>query len=240
MNHLPFYVSAVFVLTTFATVYLFYRASNKNVRLLLIIAVWMIFQSLIAATGFFAVVDTVPPRLMILIALPLAGIATTFFTRKGRSLIDSFDIKTLTFLHTIRIAIEMVLFWLFINKTIPQLMTFEGRNFDLLSGISAPLVYYFGFVKRKLAPKQILVWNFICLAILLFTVSNAIFSAPTPFQKFAFDQPTIAVLYFPFVWLPGIVVPLVVFSHLITIRALMKQVKHKNDSSSFFMIKQVA
>lgn len=24
-------------------------------------------------------------------------------------------------------------------------MTFEGRNFDILSGLSAPLVYYFGF-----------------------------------------------------------------------------------------------
>jgi len=240
MNHLPFYVPTVFVLTTLLTVYLFYRASNNNTRLLVIIGAWMIAQSLISATGFFAVVDTVPPRLMILIALPLISTAAVFFTRSGRSFIDSFDIKKLTFLHIVRIGIEMVLFMLFVNKTMPQLMTFEGRNFDLLSGISAPLVYYFGFVKRKLAAKQILIWNFICLAILLFTVSNAILSAPTPFQKFAFDQPTIAVLYFPFVWLPGIVVPLVILSHLITIRALMKQVRHKNVSSSSFMIKQVA
>jgi hypothetical protein len=240
MNHLPFYVPTVFVLTTLLTVYLFYRASNKSVRLLVIIGMWMIAQSLIAATGFFAEVNTVPPRLMILIALPLIGIAPIFFSRTGRGFIDSFDIKKLTFLHSIRIAIEVVLFWLFINKTMPQLMTFEGRNFDLLSGVTALLVYYFGFVKRKLAAKQILAWNFICLAILLFTVSNAILSAPTPFQKFAFDQPTIAVLYFPFVWLPGIVVPLVILSHLITIRALMRGVRHKNVSSSSFMINQVA
>lgn len=240
MNYLPFYVPAVFIITTILTIYLFYRASNKNVRLLVIVAVWMIVQSLIAATGFFTVVDTVPPRLMISIALPLIGIAVLFFTHTGRFFMDRFNIGALTFLHIVRIAIEMVLFMLFVNKTMPQLMTFEGRNFDVLSGLSAPLVYYFGFVKRKLAAKQLIAWNFICLAILLFTVANAILSAPTPFQKFAFDQPTIAVLYFPFVWLPGIVVPMVILSHSITIRALMKEMSHKNALSSSFIIKQVA
>ena len=206
----------------------------------MIIATWMIIQSVIASTGFFSVINTFPPRLIMLIALPLIGIAIMFFTPKGRSFIERFDVKRLTFLHTIRIAIEVVLFWLFLNKTMPRLMTFEGRNFDLLSGLSAPLVYYFGFVKRRLTTKQMLAWNFICLAILLFTVSNAILSAPTPFQKFAFEQPTVAVLYFPFVWLPGIVVPLVIFSHLITIRALMKAAKHKNVSSPSLITKQVA
>jgi len=93
-------------------------------------------------------------------------------------------------------------------------------------------------VKKKFGATQILVWNFVCLAILLFTVSNAILSAPTPFQKFAFDQPNVAVLYFPFVWLPGIVVPLVILSHLISIRLLMKDISHSKLSSSL-IIEQV-
>jgi hypothetical protein len=42
-------------------------------------------------------------------------------------------------------------------------------------------------------------------------------------QQFGFDQPTVAVLYFPFIWLPGIVVPLVYFSHLVAIRRLLKE-----------------
>jgi len=240
MSHLPFYVPAVFVLTTMLTIYLFFRASNKNLRLFVIVAVWMMIQSVIAATGFFAVVHTLPPRLLMLIALPLVAIATLFLTRKGKSFIERFDVKALTMLHTIRIAIEMVLFWLFIDKTMPRLMTFEGRNFDLLSGLTAPLIYYFGFVKTRIGPKSILAWNIICLAILLFTVSNAILSAPTPFQRFAFDQPTIAVLYFPFVWLPGVVVPLVILSHVISIRLLIKEIKSKNIGQSSLFMRQVA
>jgi hypothetical protein len=38
---------------------------------------------------------------------------------------------------------------------------------------------------------------------------------------FAFDQPNIAVLYFPFNWLPSCIVPLVLLSHLAAIRQLL-------------------
>lgn len=100
-------------------------------------------------------------------------------------------------------------------------MTFEGRNFDILSGLTAPVVYYFGFIKKGLNKKLILVWNLICLGLLINIVAIAVLSAPFPFQKFAFDQPDIAVLYFPFNWLPCCVVPLVLFSHLATIRQLL-------------------
>jgi len=239
MNHLPFYIPAVFVLATFMTAYLFYWASNRNIKLLMIIAGWMTIQSAVAATGFFTVENSLPPRFLLLMLIPLIGILTTFSSSKRKIFIDHFDVKKLTVLHSIRLAIEMVLFWLFLNKVMPQLMTFEGRNFDLISGITAPLVYYFGFVKRKIGVRAILAWNFICLAILLFTVSNAVLSAPTPLQQLAFDQPTIAVFYFPFVWLPGVVVPIVIFSHLITIRLLLKEIRKRTIASTSLLVKQV-
>jgi len=148
-------------------------------------------------------------------------IAALFMTRSGRQYLDGIDIKTLTLLHIIRIPVELVLYWLFLNKAVPQLMTFEGRNFDILSGITAPLVFYFGFIKKRLGRNVILLWNFLCLGLLLNIVVNAILSAPFPFQQFAFDQPNIAVLYFPFNLLPALVVPLVLLAHLVTIRQLM-------------------
>jgi hypothetical protein len=101
-------------------------------------------------------------------------------------------------------------------------MTFEGRNFDIIAGISAPIIAYFGLTKTKLNKKTILLWNFICLGLLANIVVNALFSAPSPIQKFAFDQPNIAILNFPFSWLPTFIVPIVLFGHLISIRQLMK------------------
>jgi hypothetical protein len=67
------------------------------------------------------------------------------------------------------------------------------------------------------------VWNFICLGLLLNIVINAILAAPFPFQQFAFDQPNRGVLYFPFIWLPGFIVPAVLLSHLVNIRQLLSQ-----------------
>ena len=116
----------------------------------------------------------------------------------------------------------MILYSLFVYKAVPQLMTYEGRNFDILAGLSAPLIFYFGFIKKQLSRNAILIWNFICLGLLINIVLNAILSVPFPLQKFAFDQPNVAVLYFPFNLLPSVVVPIVLLSHLAAIRQLLK------------------
>lgn len=223
MEKVPEFVSTLFILTTFITLYLFSRATSKPRVVLLVLLAWLALQGFIALSGFYTVTDTFPPRFLLGILPPLAFIFFLFLSPRGRLFIDSLDLKMLTLLHVIRIPVELVLFWLFSYKTIPQLMTFEGRNFDILSGISALLVYYFGFIKKSLDKKFILAWNFICLALLANIVINAFLSAPFPFQKFAFDQPNIAILYFPFIWLPALVVPLVLFSHLVAIRKLWKK-----------------
>lgn len=220
MENLPLYISIVFGLTTALTIVFFYFATNHSKTTLLILLSWLILQSFIGLSGFYKVTDTIPPRFLLLIFPPLLLIIALFVTSKGKQFIGSLDLKILTVLHTIRIPVELVLYWLFINKTIPDIMTFEGRNFDILSGISAPVIYYFGFIKKQLKSKHILLWNFICLGLLINIVVNAVLSAPFPFQKFAFEQPNIAVLYFPFIWLPSCIVPIVLFSHLVSIKQL--------------------
>ncbi|HQW96450.1 MAG TPA: hypothetical protein PLU58_11640, partial [Saprospiraceae bacterium] len=64
--------------------------------------------------------------------------------------------------------------------------------------------------------------NILCSGLLLNVVVIALLSAQTPFQKLAFDQPNIGVTFFPFVWLPSVVVPIVLIGHLAAIRQLLK------------------
>ena len=115
----------------------------------------------------------------------------------------------------------MVLFYVYLDGLIPVLMTFQGYNFDIVSGITAPLVYYLVFIKKSISNKGLLAWNFIGLALLINILAIAVLSAPTPFQKLAFEQPNLGVMYFPFVWLPAVIVPIVLFSHLMAIKKLM-------------------
>ena len=221
MEKFPGYLDLALVLTTFITVFFFYKAAGKSRITLFILLGWLLLQAIVGLSGFYTVTDVMPPRFLFTILPPLLLIAVLFSTATGRKYIDRLNTKTLTILHSIRVPVEFILLGLFIHKGIPQLMTFEGRNFDIIAGLTAPLIYYFGFVKNKLSPRLILIWNFICLAMLINIVVIAILSAPFPFQQAGFDQPNIAVLYFPYVWLPACVVPLVLLSHFVSIKQLL-------------------
>ncbi|HVG42835.1 MAG TPA: hypothetical protein VM888_14580 [Chitinophagaceae bacterium] len=223
MDKLPLYVSMVFGITTLITIYLFYRATNNSFITLLIIIGWLVLQTAVSLSGFYTSTDDVPPRLLLLVMPPNVMIIVLLVTQKGRRYLDALNIKTLTLLHTVRIFVELVLYWLFVNKAVPELMTFEGRNFDIISGLTAPIVFFIAFNKNRIHRGLLLVWNCLCLLLLINIVVNAFLSAPFPFQQFAFDQPNVAILYFPFVWLPGSVVPIVLLSHIAAIRQLVNK-----------------
>lgn len=222
MESLPGYIAVIFILTSLVTVFFFYKASHGSKAVVMIIAGWLLLQSIVSFSGFYSVTNTIPPRFMMLVLPPLLLIIFMFATERGRGFVDALDQRWLLLLHTIRIPVEIVLFLLFVNKTIPQIMTFEGKNWDIISGISAPLVYWLCFVKRTAGKNVLLFWNIACLLLLINIVVIAILSAPFVFQRLAFDQPNIALLYFPYTWLPCCVVPLVLFSHLAAIRQLLR------------------
>ncbi|MEO6133014.1 MAG: hypothetical protein ABIQ02_14295 [Saprospiraceae bacterium] len=222
MENVPVYISIAFGLTTLLTVWLFYRVSGNSLKTLLILLGWLMIQAKISSSGFYQVTNTIPPRFILMAPPAILFIIGLFITPMGRKYLDTLDVKGLTILHIVRIPVELILFSLFLYKVVPQRMTFGGMNLDILAGLSAPFVYYFGFVKHILNTKVILIWNFICLGLLINIVLNAAFSTPSPFQQFAFDQPNIVIFYFPFVWLPSFVVPIVFLSHLASIRKLIK------------------
>jgi hypothetical protein len=202
------------------TAFFLYKATRS--RLIPGISIFLLLvQTILGVKGFYQNTFSFPPPLPLLIGPALIGIIILFATKGGRKLIDSFDQRWMTWLSIIRIPVEFVLLALFIHKMVPQVMTFEGRNFDILSGLSAPFVAYYGYTKRKISRPALLLWNFICLGLLLNVVIHAVLAVPGPLQMIAFGQPNIAVLYFPFVWLPGFLVPAVLFSHLVNIRQLL-------------------
>ncbi|HXB42955.1 MAG TPA: hypothetical protein VNV85_02815 [Puia sp.] len=238
IQSLPLYITIVFILTTAFAVLIFHYAvlnstSNRSAgtaRIILsIFSFWLVFQAVISLNEFY-IRDTtsIPPRFALAIIPPFITILILFLTKRGLVFIDNLPLLNITYLNIVRIPVEIVLYWLFLHKAVPRLMTFEGKNFDIISGITAPLIAYFGFKKGKLSNKVILYWNVIALLLLLNVLAIGILSAPLIFQVFSFLQPNIAVLYFPFVWLPAFLVPLIFFGHMVSIRQLLKSIKQIN------------
>jgi hypothetical protein len=230
MNLAP-YIPFVFELTTFACL-LFLHKTFGNARSELVRArsnyifigliLWLTLQMMLSLSHFYSSDTKVfPPKFVLLIFPPLLLIAALFITKSGRRFIDSLPLAQLTFVNIVRLPVEIVLYWLFLNKAVPELMTFSGRNFDILVGISAPIVALL-ILRNKINKTGLIAWNIAGLALLLNIVIHAILSAPFPFQRLAFEQPNIAVLYFPFSWLPAFIVPAALFTHLVALRQLTR------------------
>lgn len=221
LEQVPAYVGILFMLTTLITILIFVSAANNSKAILFILLAWIGLQAVVSLYGFYTVTDSTPPRFALLGGPVMVVLISLFFIPAGRKFIDNLNQEKLTWLHTVRIPVEIGLWLLFLNGAVPELMTFEGRNYDILAGITAPIVAVLAFRKKVIGKTGLLIWNFVCLALVLNIVINAILAVPTPFQQWGFEQSNIAVLYFPFTWLPGCIVPLVIFAHLVSIKQLI-------------------
>lgn len=216
--HLPAFIGLLLILCLALALFCFYRASGNNWKILIMPLLIVFIQGILAFSDFYVQFEEHPMRFPILLAPSMLLIILVMLVPNTRKVMDNFDPGWLTFLHIVRFPVELVLYWLFIYNQIPEVMTFEGRNFDILSGLSAPFIAYWAYVKRNLDRKWIILWNVICLVLLINIVTTAILSAPTPLQQIEFDHPNKGVFYFPFIWLPCMIVPLVLLSHILCIR----------------------
>lgn len=221
MESVPGYVSIVFILTTFASVAFLLQAAKRvdlqalpSRILLFSLPLWIIFQTILGVGGFYQKTDALPPRIAVFGAFPPLFLIATFFVFFRKSFIEKLPLATMTMLHVVRIPVEVVLYWLYVAGAVPQVMTFEGRNFDILSGILAPIVTLLAFRGGRINKWLLAGYNLFGLALLINIVTIAILSIPSPTQLMSFDQPNRAALFFPYIWLPVIVVPIVLFSHL--------------------------
>jgi hypothetical protein len=178
-------------------------------------------QSGAAFSGFYLDSQSMPPRFALAILPSMFIIVGLFFFKKGKEFLDNLDLRFLLMIHFLRIPVEWCLYDLYQQAMIPEIMTFEGRNFDILIGISAILIYLITYTFKRYNRALLIVWNVTGMIFLLNIVVHAILSVQSPIQQFGFEQPNRAVLEYPFVLLPAVVVPLVMLSHLVSLRKLI-------------------
>jgi hypothetical protein len=210
MSTIPVYIPLLFGACVLAAVFTLWRAAGRSRIILIIAAAWIAIQTII------------PPILPLFALPPLLVVIATLASKKGRAFISTLDLPTLTLLNIIRIFVEFVLYELYRYHAVPVLMTFEGRNFDILSGLSAPIVYYFAFVRHRMPARWLIIWNLACIILLLNAVTYGVLSALGLLPQLSADRTNIAILHFPYFLLPGTLVPIVLFSNAASILKLLK------------------
>ncbi len=206
-----------------ATLFLLYLATHRRGWVLALGAGWSVLQAAIALTGFYTDTTSLPPRLLLAVGPAAIAVAGLFFTARGRAFADDASLSHLTFLHVVRLPVELVLLMLFAGGLIPQIMTLEGRNYDVLTGITAPVAAYVGVVKGRLSTPVLVAWNVAGLFLLATIVFYGVFSVPGPLQRYGLEQPNVAIARFPYVWIASTVIPIALFCHLAALRQLLRR-----------------
>jgi hypothetical protein len=182
-------------------------------------AAWLALTATLALTGLAGDFSSFPPPMMPLVLLPpLVGSLALTFSRKFGAVLRHVPVTWLLCLQSFRVAVEMLLWALHAQGLLPVQMTFEGLNFDVLTGVTAPLAAYLLTARPGWRRPILLGWNVMGLALLATIVVISILSLPTPLRVFPNEPANTIVTRFPFIWLPGFLVPLAYTLHFFALK----------------------
>jgi len=186
-----------------------------------VLVTWIGLLTILSNNGFFADFSKLPPRPALAMLIPLPIIILVAFSKTGTQLLQTVPSHWLVFMQSFRIIVELLLLFAFMASKLPVQMTFEGRNFDVLTGVLALPVGYLLARKKTYASKLAIAFNIIGILLLLNILVIAVLSMPTSIRYFMNEPSNTLVGRFPFILLPGILVPIAYTMHIFSLRGLL-------------------
>ncbi|TND10083.1 MAG: hypothetical protein FD123_765 [Bacteroidetes bacterium] len=175
-------------------------------------------QAFLAHQHVFDDFSSLPPRIFIIVVPWFLVSLILLFLPMTSHWVKNLPQATLSGIQAYRIPVEFVLWGLFAEGIIPEQMTFEGRNFDIISGILGGIIGLLLWREVKLPKFVLLLWNIIGIGLLFNILAVAILSTPSPLRYFMNEPANTVVAEFPYIWLPGFVAPMAFLIHVLSIR----------------------
>lgn len=188
-------------------------------RVVLSLIAWTIFVCIWSLSGRMQDFSIFPLNMAPILFIPFIIIFIVTFSANGKEILVHINPQAIIKLQSFRFFVELVIWLLFIERLLPVQMTFEGRNLDVISGVTAPLIAWL-ITNQKINRTVLVLWNVACLGLLINIVTVAILSMPTPLQFFFNEPHNIAVAQFPHAFLPAFLVPLAYMLHFFSLRQL--------------------
>jgi hypothetical protein len=139
------------------------------------------------------------------------------FSKFGTRVAKTVPLPLLVFAQGFRLPLELLMHRAALEGTMPNVMSYSGYNFDVVTGASAIVV---ALLLWRGAPLWIAkAWNVLGCLLLTTIVVIAFLSSPLV-RAFGDDQLNIWVAYVPFVWLPTILVTCAIYGHIVVWKRL--------------------
>ncbi len=184
---------------------------------------WLLLTAGLAFSGILQDWSALPPRMALVILPPLVALVLLLRSRRVGALLDVLPLWALVAPQVFRVLVEVLLWLLYEQGRLPIQMTFEGRNWDIVVGLTAPLVAWLAARKPAGIELALVIWHIAGLLILSNIVVVALLSTPSPLRQFWNEPANTVIADFPWVWLPGVLVPVAYTLHALALRQLLRR-----------------
>ena len=214
----------LFVFVTSSVVFGKLRALFPNHRRLLALGAILILSVPVVLTwsGVLTLLDATPPPFL-MVPIYLLFISGGFaFSKLGKKVNEQVSLMAIVGLQAFRLPLEMYMHEASERGIMPQVLSYRGLNFDIITGIGAIVLLLIWMVRGEVSKALIWIWNVFGLACLAMIFFIAVSSSPV--LRAWGDEPEKVnswVLYFPYIWLPTVLVVIAVVSHLLITRRLI-------------------
>ncbi len=216
-------IGALAVLVAGAWVAMCARGAPSRIFKLGAFAALVMAASAAAAwSGTLTRFDRIPPPMGILIVMVLLVPAIGGLSSFGRRAAVEIPLALIVELQIFRLPLELVMHHAANVGVMPQELSFSGYNFDIVTGIGAAVIG--AMLARGVEVPRSLLWIWNAWGIYCLTAIAVIAIATSPMVRAFGDDPRHVntwVLYFPYVWLPAVMVSVAIFSHVLVTRALL-------------------
>jgi hypothetical protein len=194
--------------------------ARRFVIALVVLSAWLTATALVARSGVLTDFTRRPPPLMFIILATVAGGLSVGLSPIGARLAAGLPFAAVIGIQSFRFPLELVMHQAAREGVMPVQMSFSGWNFDIVAGLSAIVVA--ALAAKGRAPRALLVaWNLLGAALLINVAVIGVTSLP---MIAAFgsspDRLNTWLAFFPFVWLPTVMVSTAMAGHLVVARKL--------------------
>jgi hypothetical protein len=186
--------------------------------------IWLALLSLLAWSGFFRDFSSLPPRIMVSFLPPVILTAILMFSKRFGDILRVIPMSWPIYIQAFRILMELFLWMGYNGGYVPEQMTFRWLNHDIIVGITAPLAGFVFFGRNRFRRTEAIIWNIFGLVLLLNILLISILSTPSVFRVFMNEPANTFIANFPFIFIPGFIVPFALAMHLFSLRQLFLKV----------------
>jgi len=201
------------------------RARRDTALTLYLVASWLAATGGAAADGWLRF--TRPPTMIALFVSILAIAIAVVASPLGKRLATQLPLWALVGFQVFRAGVELLLHRAYVEGVMPRQMSYSGRNFDIISALTAALVAVW-LARGGRSMRVVLAWNVLGTLLLANTLSVALQSAPTRLR----------VTQAPWVWLPAVMVLAAIIGHGLVYRRLW--LERSSNSASYVLAFAIA